>query len=337
MINKSEISAGLKKIGQAKDSAELEKLRLEFLGRKGKITAALRGVATLNTKQRAEAGRATNEAKQAISAALAKRLTELEQQALKADSGQLDLTAPGRGPQIGHLHPVEQIRQQLIMAFWQIGFELADGPEIETDWYNFEALNIPADHPARDMQDTFYLENGSVARTHTSSVQIRYMETHKPPIRIISPGVVYRNEDEDASHLAVFTQLEALVVDQGVSLSDLKGTILYMMQRLFGEDTKIRLRPNYFPYVEPALEADASCMLCKQNDPKCRLCKGTGWVELGGSGMVHPQVLRNVGLDPAKYSGFAFGFGIERLAAVKFQVDDVRYFWRPKLEFLEQF
>jgi phenylalanyl-tRNA synthetase alpha chain len=256
---------------------------------------------------------------------------------LSASGPLYDLSAPSKLAKLGHYHPVEELQKQLIEIFWQIGFVVADGPEVETNWYNFEALNIPKDHPARDLQDTFYLENGTVPRTHTSSVQIRYMEANKPPIRIIAPGKVYRNEDEDTTHIWCFRQLEALVVDEGITLADLKGTLLYMLQSLFGKQTKLQLRPNYFPYVEPAVEMDASCVACRQNDPDCRLCKGTGWIELGGAGMVHPQVLKNVGIDPKRYSGFAFGFGIERMAAVKYGVDDVRQFWRPDFRFLEQF
>jgi phenylalanyl-tRNA synthetase alpha chain len=212
------------------------------------------------------------------------------------------------------------------------------GPEIETDWYCFEALNIGPGHPARDMQDTFYLEDGAIPRTHTSTVQIRHMEQHKPPIRIIAPGKVYRNEDEDATHIWSFRQVEGLAVDKDISLSDLKGTLEYMLKGLFGEDTELRLRPNYFPYTEPSVEMDASCMICdEQSRYKCRTCKGTGWVELGGAGMVHPQVFRNVGIDPEVYQGFAFGFGLERIAAIKYQLPDLRDLWRPNLKFLEQF
>jgi phenylalanyl-tRNA synthetase alpha chain len=232
---------------------------------------------------------------------------------------------------------------ELTDLFWQMGYQVAEGPEVETEWYNFEALLVGKDHPARDLQDTFYLEGGNLPRTHTSSIQIRYLEQHKDelPVRIIAPGKVYRNEDEDARHSWIFYQIEGLVVDKGIGLGDLKGTLEAMMKGILGSDTKVRLRPNYFPYTEPSVEMDASCVICQGSGDidgrVCHLCGGTGWLELGGAGMVHPQVLRNVGVDPAVYSGFAFGFGPERLAAIKYGVGDVREFWRPNFMFLDQF
>ena len=255
----------------------------------------------------------------------------------------LDVTAPGIVPPLGHRHPVSLVLDELVELFWQMGYQVADGPEVETEWHIFEALNIPADHPARDMQDTFYLENGLVPRTHTSGIQIRHMLEHRDslPIRIVAPGKVYRNEDEDSRHSWSFYQIEGLVVDEGISLGDLKGTLEAMLRGILGEGTKIRLRSNYFPYTEPSVEMDATCVVCGgtgQFEAKsCHLCGGTGWLELGGAGMVHPQVLRNVGIDPERYSGFAFGFGPERIAAIKYGVDDVREFWRPDFKFLEQF
>ncbi len=235
------------------------------------------------------------------------------------------------------------VLDELVDLFWQMGYQVAEGPEVETPWYNFEALLVGADHPARDMQDTFYLENGNLPRTHTSGIQIRHLEKLKDnlPVRIIAPGKVYRNEDEDARHSWIFHQLEGLVVDEGVSLADLKGTLKAMMRGILGDKTKLRLRSNYFPYTEPSVEMDASCVVChgsgKVKAVACHLCGGSGWLELGGAGMVHPDVLRNVGIDPDVYSGFAFGFGPERIAAIKYGVDDVREFWRPNFNFLEQF
>jgi phenylalanyl-tRNA synthetase alpha chain len=246
-------------------------------------------------------------------------------------------------PKLGHHHPVALLLEDLTDIFWQMGYQVVDGPEVETEWYNFEALNLDADHPARDTQDTFYLEGGNLPRTHTSSVQIRHMELHKDklPIRIVAPGKVYRNEDEDARHSWIFHQIEGLVVDEGITLADLKGTLEAMLHGVLGEGTKLRLRPNYFPYTEPSVEMDATCIICDGSgtieEVNCKMCGGTGWLELGGAGMVHPQVLRNAGIDPEKYSGFAFGFGPERIAALKYGVDDVRDFWRPNLNFLEQF
>ncbi|MEX0932065.1 MAG: phenylalanine--tRNA ligase subunit alpha [Candidatus Saccharimonadales bacterium] len=327
MKDEKQLNNALKKIGAAENREELESLRLEFLGKKGKVTLALKEVGSLPSKNRAKAGQFLNKARVQIEEAVQAKKSALENKALEEQLkyDKLDLTAPGLGPKLGHLHPIENLRQELIELFWQAGFTVADGPEMETDWYVFEALNIPANHPARDMQDTFYLENGLIPRTHTSSIQIRHMEANKPPVRIIAPGKVYRNETEDATHVWAFNQIEGLVVDKDISLADLKGTLLYMLKGLFGEDAELRLRPNYFPYTEPSLEVDG------------RMNSESEWLELGGAGMVHPKVLRNVGLDPNEYSGFAFGFGLERLAAIKHGVEDIRLFWRPDLRFLEQF
>jgi phenylalanyl-tRNA synthetase alpha chain len=294
--------------------------------------------------ERAAAGAAANQLRQAIEAALEQRGSQLRQaEQTAAVSTPLDLTAPGIRPAVGHRHPVSIVMDELIDLYWQMGYQVAEGPEVETEWYNFEALNIPADHPARDMQDTFYLEEAHLPRTHTSGIQIRHLELNKGnlPVRIIAPGKVYRNEDEDARHSWSFYQIEGLVVDKGISVADLKGTLEAMMRGILGDTTQIRLRSNYFPYTEPSVEMDATCIVCagtgqfKGNN--CHLCGGTGWLELGGAGMVHPQVLRNVGIDPEIYSGFAFGFGPERIAAIKYGVDDVREFWRPNFKFLEQF
>lgn len=326
-------------IEAAADLAALEQLRVKYLGRQGLITAELKAVGSLPAAKRAEAGAEANRHQTAVEQALSRRKAELE--AGSDELPPLDITAPGKSLQLGHHHPVRLVLDELVDLFWQMGYTVAQGPEVDTEWYNFGALNIGADHPARDMQDTFYLEEGNLPRTHTSTVQIRYMEEHKPPIRIIAPGKVHRNEDEDARHSWIFHQLEGLVVDKGITLADLKGTLQTMLRGVLGEGTQLRLRPNYFPYTEPSVEMDATCVTCKGTgrvgNDSCRLCGGTGWLELGGAGMVHPQVLRNVGIDPQVYSGFAFGFGPERLAALKYGVDDVREFWRPNFNFLEQF
>ena len=326
-------------ISSAATEEAVNDLRVKYLGRKGEITMALRSVGKLDEKERASEGARLNKLKKDTEALLASRLAQIRFKQLEDETARYyDLSRPGIRPRKGYLHPVEQLQKDVIELFWQLGFQVADGPEIETEWYCFEALNIGPDHPARDMQDTFYLENGAVPRTHTSSVQIRYMENNTPPVRIIAPGKVYRNEDEDATHVWSFRQVEGLVVDKGVRLSDLKGTLEYMLKGLFGERTELRLRPNYFPYTEPSLEMDASCMMCTENTQQnCRVCKGTGWVELGGAGMVHPRVLRNVGIDPEVYSGFAFGFGLERITAVKYELSDLRDLWRPDIRFLRQF
>lgn len=312
-------------IYNARTLPELEQVRVRLLGRKGELTEQLRQVGQLPATERAAAGQAANLVRQQVEEWLTEREQALKQVAIQQTAAApVDLTAPGASLGLGHRHPVSLVLDELVQIFWQMGYQVAEGPEIETDWYNFEALNLGKDHPARDMQDTFYLEGGNLPRTHTSSVQIRYMENHRPPIRIIAPGKVHRNENEDTTHSWIFHQLEGLVVDEGISIADLKGTLYQMLQGVLGEGTELRLRPNYFPYTEPSVEMDARR-------------PGGEWLELGGAGMVHPQVLRNVGLDPEKYSGFAFGFGPERIAALKYGVSDVREFWRPDFRFLEQF
>jgi phenylalanyl-tRNA synthetase alpha chain len=325
-------------IAAATGASELEKLRVAYLGRSGVVTQELRRVGELPNGQRAVAGAAANQKRQLLEAAFNQAKQKLQQKLVKDETEAitLDVTAPVDVPNsFGHAHPVSSLIDDIVRLFWQMGFTVIDGPEIETEWYNFEALNIPSDHPARDMQDTFYLEGGNLPRTHTSNLQVRYMEEHKPPIRIVTPGKVYRNEDEDQRHSWQFYQLEGLVVDRGITLADLKGTLLTMMRGLLGEDTQVKLLPNFFPYTEPSVELHATCVICKGNG--CKMCSNTGWLELGGAGMVHPQVLRNGGIDPEVYSGFAFGFGPERIAAIKHGVPDVREFWRPNLHFLEQF
>ena len=322
----------ISRITGAETMAELETIRVGLLGRNGELTARLRSLGTLPQSQRAGEGAALNALRVRYEAAIVDREQVLRKRTFEqAVSGILDVTAPGILPVMGHRHPVSIVLDELTDLFWQMGYQVADGPEIETPWHIFEALNIPEDHPARDMQDTFYLENGLVPRTHTSGIQIRHMLEHKDslPIRIIAPGKVYRNEDEDSRHSWSFYQIEGLARGRAM----LKGVL--------GKDTAIRLRSNYFPYTEPSVEMDATCIVCAgsgvHQDVSCHLCGGTGWLELGGAGMVHPQVLRNVGIDPDIYSGFAFGFGPERIAAIKFNVDDVREFWRPNFKFLEQF
>ena len=331
-------------IAKAETLAELEILHVAVLGRKGELTLSLRKLGAVAPEKRREAGAKINAIKTILEAAFENREAELllayDEASLEAP---IDLTAPGLKLPTGHRHPVSLVQDELIDIFWQMGYKVATGPEVETEWYNFEALNIGPDHPARDMQDTFYLENGHIPRTHTSAVQIRHMEINKDklPIRIIAPGKVFRNEDEDARHSWIFHQIEGLVVDEGITLTDLKGTLETMLQGVLGEGTKLRLRSNYFPYTEPSVEMDATCVVCKGSGlvekANCGMCGGTGWLELGGAGMVHPQVLRNAGVDPNRYSGFAFGFGFERIAAIKYGVGDVREFWRPNFNFLKQF
>jgi phenylalanyl-tRNA synthetase alpha chain len=340
-MNQDTVIKELKARAATADAKALEDIRIAYLGRKGIVTEQLRAVGELPPAERSAAGGAANKLRATVETIIAEREGVL---ALAAEVlPPLDVTAPGVSPALGHHHPVTLVLDELTDLFWQMGYQVVDGPEVETEWYNFEALNLGADHPARDTQDTFYLEGGNLPRTHTSGVQIRHMELNnkKLPIRIVAPGKVYRNEDEDARHSWIFHQLEGLVVDEGITLADLKGTLEAMLRGVLGEGTSLRLRPNYFPYTEPSVEMDATCVVCKgtgrTGETGCKMCGGTGWLELGGAGMVHPQVLRNVGIDPDKYSGFAFGFGPERIAALKYGVDDVREFWRPNLNFLEQF
>ncbi|HEX3081648.1 MAG TPA: phenylalanine--tRNA ligase subunit alpha [Candidatus Saccharimonadia bacterium] len=337
-------SESFRKIEAAASLEQVEALRVEYLGRKGIITTELKQVGTLPPAERGAAGAEANVWRQRFGGMLEAKEQELARAAADAAvAAPLDITAPGRDLGLGHRHPVSVVLDELVDLFWQMGYQVAEGPEVETEWHNFEALLVGKDHPARDMQDTFYLEGAHLPRTHTSNVQIRYMQAYKDdlPIRIIAPGKVYRNEDEDSRHSWSFYQIEGLVVDKGVSVGDLKGTLEQMMRGVLGDDTKVRLRSNYFPYTEPSVEMDATCVICSGTGilkgETCHLCSGTGWLELGGAGMVHPQVLRNVGIDPDIYSGFAFGFGPERLAAIKYGVDDVREFWRPNFRFLEQF
>jgi phenylalanyl-tRNA synthetase alpha chain len=338
------------------DEVALEQVRVELLGRSGTVTQLLREIGSLPADERKVAGGEANRLRGQVQELINAARTRVQAAAISQESSKitLDVTAPVEGAanqqpafgRWGHVHPVNAVIDDLVQVFWQMGYAVVDGPEVETPWYNFEALNIPEDHPARDMQDTFYLEGGNLPRTHTSNMQIRHMEENQPPIRIISIGKVYRNEDEDARHVWMFNQIEGLVVDSDITLADLKGTLLAMMQGVLGEGTKLRLRPNYFPYVEPGVEMDASCPICEGSgrviahdgpQVECKTCSGTGWLEIGGAGMVHPQVLRNVNIDPERFSGFAFGFGAERIAMIKHDVSDLREFWRPNLKYLEQF
>jgi len=327
----------LAEIEAASSVAELERLRVAYLGRNGQVTKQLREIGQLPPTQRASAGAKANQVRQKLETALTEAKKKLQHKHISAqiETLDLDVTAPVKLPVgYGAAHPVMTVIDELVRLFWQMGYQVVDGPEIETEWYNFEALLVPADHPARDSRDTFYLVDGNLPRTETSNVQIRYMEQHQPPVRIISPGKVYRNENEDQRHSWQFHQVEGLVVDRGVTMADLKGTLMAMMRGILGEATQVRLLPNYFPFTEPSVEMHATCPSC--GGKGCAMCSQTGWLELGGAGMVHPGVLRNVNIDPETYTGFAFGFGPERIAAIKHNIADIRGFWRPDLKFLEQ-
>ena len=310
--------------------------RTRFLGKKGEIVALLKQMGSLLPEERPKFGQHVNELKSmaeaAIEAALAKaRETRMNRE---LESGWIDVTEPGRALRAGSLHPLNEVREQVVDFFRGLGFEVADGREIETDWYNFEALNIPPAHPARDMQDTFYVADGVVLRTQTSGVQIHVMENQKPPIRMIAPGHVYRC-DADATHAPMFQQVEGLVVDEGISFADLKGILFLWARELFGEGTRIRFRPSFFPFTEPSAEMDVSCFDC--GGKGCRTCKGTGWIEIGGCGSVDPAVFERVGVDPERYTGFAFGFGIDRIAMVKRKISEIGLLTANDNRFARQF
>ena len=316
--------------------AAVDAVRVRFLGKKGELTALLKGLSSLSDVDRPAAGQAINAAKSQVEAALdaAKEAATAHAGALALAQDRIDVTLPARRPPRGSLHPVTQTRRELERIFRSMGFSVEVGPEVEDDFHNFEALNLPPGHPARDASDTFYLDGGLLLRTHTSPVQIRTMQRTRPPIRMICPGRVYR-KDLDATHLPMFHQIEALVVDEGISLADLKGTCAAVWSRFFGDDVAIRLRPAYFPFVEPGCEFDISCRVC--GGAGCRACKETGWLELGGAGMVHPAVFEAVGIDPERYTGFAFGLGIDRIAMMRFGIDDLRLTIENDVRFLRQF
>ena len=321
----------------AKASAQLDALRVQYLGKKGELTAVLKQMGKLSAEERPAMGQLANEVRSWIETDIETRLTEIKasQMAARLESEKLDVTLPGKRPQFGAKHPLSIVLDEIKEIFIGMGFEIADGPEVETDYYNFEALNIPKDHPARDTQDTFYINDNILLRTQTSPVQVRVMEQKKPPIRIISPGRVYRSDALDATHSPLFHQIEGLVVDKGITFADLKGTLETFIKRLYGEDSVVRFRPHHFPFTEPSAEVDVQCFNCKGEG--CRLCKGEGWIEILGCGMVHPKVLSNCGIDPEVYSGFALGMGLERVVMRRYNIDDIRLFYENDVRFLKQF
>ncbi|MBP3392119.1 MAG: phenylalanine--tRNA ligase subunit alpha [Clostridia bacterium] len=325
------------KVSESQELSQLEELRVAFLGKKGELTGVLRGMGQLSAEERPVVGQMANEVRAFMEGKLAARKEELAAKALdeKLAKEALDVTMPGKTRAKGSLHPINQISDEMKDLFIGMGYEIADGPEIEYDYYNFEALNLPEGHPARDTQDTFYITEKMLLRTQTSSVQIHVMENKKPPIRIICPGKVYRADNMDATHSPIFHQIEGLVVDKGVTMGDLKGTLEVYARHMFGPETKIRLRPHHFPFTEPSAEVDVSCWAC--GGKGCRVCKGEGWIEVLGCGMVHPDVLKRCGIDPKEYSGFAFGIGIERTAMARFGVTDLRQFFEGDARFLSQF
>ncbi|MGQ0793192.1 MAG: phenylalanine--tRNA ligase subunit alpha [Deltaproteobacteria bacterium] len=320
----------------APDEATLQNLKAKYIGRKGFITDLLKAMRDVPEADRPQMGQLINEAKNLIEALSEGRLLEIrdekKRQYLLAERE--DITLPGRGAPIGAKHPITQVMEEIIGVFEAMGFEVAEGPEIEFDYYNFEALNIPKNHPARDMQDTFYISDDIVLRTHTSPVQIRVMEKHPPPVKIIAPGKVYRC-DSDVSHSPMFHQIEGLLVDEGITFGHLKGVLGEFVRLMFGENIGVRLRPSFFPFTEPSAEVDIRCVICGGRG--CRVCKMTGWVEIGGCGMVDPEVFRSVNYDSERYTGFAFGMGIERITMLKFGINDIRLFFENDLRFLRQF
>ncbi len=336
MLKKS-LTEAQEAIQHTKDLDEIRELRVKYLGRKSKIASILKGLGTLSPEERPKVGKVSNEVKQKIDQALVKRSEELSDTLFETVGGRekIDITEPGEKTETGHLHPITQIRMELEDIFTSMGFTIATGPEVELDYYNFEGLNIPRDHPARDIQDTFWTMDGSLLRTHTSNVQVRTMDTFRPPIRVISPGRVFRYEETDASHDHTFYQVEGLMVDENISVSNLIAVMKTMLNAVFRHEVKVRLRPGYFPFVEPGFELDIDCQICEGKG--CPVCKYSGWIEFLGCGLVHPNVLKMGGIDPERYSGFAFGMGLDRLVMTKYGINDIRLFHRGDLRFLEQF
>ncbi|MCC8192126.1 MAG: phenylalanine--tRNA ligase subunit alpha [Ruminococcus sp.] len=324
-------------LSAATDAKMLEEIRVKYLGKKGEITAILKQMGKLSPEERPKIGQLANKVRsdieEAITQAQGSIKAKMREQSLKNET--VDVTLPGNKKSLGQLHPLNIVMSEIEDVFMGMGFDIVEGPEVETDHYCFEALNMPKDHPARDTQDTFYIDENTVLRTQTSSVQIRTMEKTRPPIRIISPGRVYRSDTADATHTPIFHQIEGLVIDKGVTMSDLVGTLDMLMKRLYGEDCKIRLRPHHFPYTEPSAEVDILCFNC--GGKGCSMCKQEGFVELLGAGMVHPKVLEGCGIDPEVYSGFAFGLGLERLTMGRFNINDLRLLYDNDLRFLKQF
>ena len=327
----------LGEIAKCATVAEADALRVRLLGKKGELTAALRGMKDIPEEQRPAFGKKVNEVRDLLTEALDKKMVALTsgEKETRLKTERVDITLPGKGRDFGGLHPLTRVYYEMRDIFVNMGFEVMDGPEVEYDRYNFEMLNIPKDHPARDMQDTFYVSDDIVLRTHTSPVQIRTMLQQKPPIRMICPGRVYRTDDVDATHSPVFNQLEGLVVDKGIQFAHLKGTLNSFLKELYGEKTKTKFRPGFFPFTEPSAEVDATCAKC--GGAGCGVCKGTGMIEVLGCGMVHPNVLRVCGIDPEVYTGFAFGMGIDRIANIKYGITDIRLLFENDIRFVSQF
>ena len=333
-LNKIKTQA-LEAIESASCEKDLEDIRVKVLGRKGELTMVLKAIGGLPSEERPGVGQLANRLKREIEQSIKIRKDALKNLHRRPYIKGLDLTLTGRRRQLGRLHPITQVMGEICYIFERMGFTVVHGPEIELDFYNFEALNIPPDHPARDMQDTFYIDDKVLLRTHTSPIQIRIMERQGPPLRIIAPGKVYRCDDSDISHTPMFHQVEGLMVDRDISFAGLKGVLTSFIQQIFDPDTPVRFRPSFFPFTEPSAEVDIQCVMCKGKG--CRVCSHTGWLEVLGAGMVHPEVFRHVGYDTEEFTGFAFGLGIERIAMLKFGIDDIRLFYDNDLYFLQQF
>lgn len=331
------LSNAKNELSQTQNARELDAVRVKYLGKKGELTAILKGMKNVAPEERPVIGQLVNDVRAELETALEKQAEKLEQSALeeKLKSEALDVTMPSEEITLGHKHPLSIVLDEIKDIFIGLGFQVAEGPEVEYDHYNFEALNIPKDHPARDTQDTFYISDNVVLRTQTSPVQVRVMENQKPPIRIIAPGRVFRSDAVDATHSPLFHQIEGLVVDKNITMSDLKGILELFAKRLYGEDTVVRFRPHHFPFTEPSAEMDIQCYQC--HGEGCRLCKGEGWIEILGCGMVHPKVLETCNIDPEVYSGYAFGIGLERTVMGRFKIDDIRLFYENDVRFLHQF
>jgi phenylalanyl-tRNA synthetase alpha chain len=324
---------GLEEIEAAENINDIQDLSVRYLGRKGILTQFLRNISKLPADQKPAAGKKANEIKNILDKAFKQAAEKFESAGLAKDDG-IDVSLPGRAVPTGYLHPITQVNNRMCDIFSSLGFDIAEGPEVESDYYNFEALNFPKDHPARDMQDTFFVSEDVVLRTHTSPMQIRTMEKNPPPVRIVCPGKVYRC-DSDLTHTPMFHQVEGLLVDENISFGDLKGVLTTFVHQMFDEQTSLRFRPSFFPFTEPSAEVDILCVMCRGKG--CRVCSQTGWIEILGSGMVHPALYENVGYDADRYTGFAFGMGVERVAMLKYGIDDIRKFFENDMRFLEQF
>ena len=329
-------NSALEMIEKASTSAELNNVRVKYLGKSGEISLLMRDMANVPKEERPNMGKLVNELRGAVEGALNEKTAQIEKEEklarLKAE--EIDVTLPADNTKVGTLHPLTLITRELIDIFTGMGFSVAEGPEIESDLYNFQLLNVPKDHPARDMQDTFYVNDNVVLRTQTSAVQARIMQSQQPPIRIVSPGKVYRSDD-DASHSPIFNQFEGLAIDKHITMGDLQGCLQTFAEKIFSKDTKVRLRPSYFPFTEPSVEVDVTCSMC--HGKGCRVCKGTGWVEILGAGIVNPAVLDMCGIDSSVYSGFAFGFGIDRIAMIKYGIPNIKMLYENDMRFLKQF